>query len=117
MSLRLVLAKNVARRSATTMARGASTGVVRMASTRANSSGSKSGNAGKAFGMGAIAVGVLGFASAFADAKHSAGDYDAVRADIVELLDDNDYDDGSWGPTLIRLAWHASGVRTPSFDG
>jgi cytochrome c peroxidase len=26
------------------------------------------------------------------------------------VLEDNDYDDGSYGPTLVRLAWHCSGT-------
>jgi len=113
MASRLILSKSLARRFLT-IPRGATTAVGRFASTRAGSSGSRSGgygNAGRAFGLGALAVGVAGVAAAFADAKHSVGDYDAVRADIIELLDDNDYDDGSWAPTMIRLAWHASGVR------
>jgi len=37
-------------------------------------------------------------------------DYDAVRKDIKTLLDDYNYDDGSYGPVLVRLAWHASGT-------
>jgi len=37
-------------------------------------------------------------------------DYNAVRDAIVKILDDNNYDDGSRGPTLVRLAWHASGT-------
>ncbi|GIL87364.1 hypothetical protein Vretimale_1703 [Volvox reticuliferus] len=37
------------------------------------------------------------------------GDYAAVRASISSLLD-ADYDDGSYGPLLVRLAWHASGT-------
>jgi catalase (peroxidase I) len=36
-------------------------------------------------------------------------DYNAVKAEIASRLDDDDWDDGSWGPVLIRLAWHASG--------
>ena len=32
-------------------------------------------------------------------------DYNAVRAAIADLLDSNpDYDDGSYGPVLVRLA-------------
>jgi len=26
------------------------------------------------------------------------------------VLDAEDYDDGSYGPTLVRLAWHCSGT-------
>ncbi|EJU04153.1 cytochrome c peroxidase [Dacryopinax primogenitus] len=37
-------------------------------------------------------------------------DYQKVYNDIAELLDDNDYDDGSYGPVLVRLAWHSSGT-------
>jgi len=37
-------------------------------------------------------------------------DLAAVKKDIQDLLDDYDYDDGSFGPILIRLAWHASGT-------
>jgi catalase (peroxidase I) len=36
------------------------------------------------------------------------GDYEAVKKAIADLLD-ADYDDGSYGPVFIRLAWHASG--------
>ncbi|KXZ45115.1 hypothetical protein GPECTOR_58g564 [Gonium pectorale] len=38
------------------------------------------------------------------------GDYPAVRASIADLLDNDNYDDGSYGPVLVRLAWHASGT-------
>jgi hypothetical protein len=37
-------------------------------------------------------------------------DYYAVYKAIAEILDDNDYDDGSYGPVLLRLAWHAAGT-------
>jgi cytochrome c peroxidase len=36
--------------------------------------------------------------------------YDAVAADIKSILPRPDYDDGSLGPVLVRLAWHASGT-------
>jgi len=40
----------------------------------------------------------------------SSVDYDAVRAEIADRMDDENWDDGSWGPVLVRLAWHASGT-------
>lgn len=47
--------------------------------------------------------------AASADAKP---DYEQVRKDIADLLDNEDWDDGSLGPIFLRLAWHSSG----SFD-
>ena len=38
-------------------------------------------------------------------------DYQKVYDSIAELLvEKDDYDDGSYGPVLVRLAWHASGT-------
>lgn len=38
-------------------------------------------------------------------------DYQKVYNAIAARLDENDdYDDGSYGPVLVRLAWHASGT-------
>jgi len=38
-------------------------------------------------------------------------DYTAVRKAIADVLErDENYDDGSYGPVLVRLAWHASGT-------
>lgn len=36
-------------------------------------------------------------------------DYGAVKKAIAGLMDKDGYDDGSYGPVLVRLAWHASG--------
>jgi catalase (peroxidase I) len=57
---------------------------------------------------GAITLYLMNEASA--DEKKSAVDYAAVRKDIEALLDDPKYDDGSYGPVFIRLAWHAAGT-------
>lgn len=38
-------------------------------------------------------------------------DYQAVYDAIAErLIEEDDYDDGSYGPIVLRLAWHASGT-------
>ncbi len=44
------------------------------------------------------------------------GDYDAVKKDIVAVLKQPEYDDGSAGPVLVRLAWHASGTYCAESD-
>ncbi|ORY99726.1 heme peroxidase [Absidia repens] len=36
--------------------------------------------------------------------------YLAVRKDIVKVFPKEDYDDGSFAPVVLRLAWHASGT-------
>ncbi|CAF3056896.1 unnamed protein product [Rotaria sp. Silwood2] len=36
--------------------------------------------------------------------------YGEVRKSITALLNESDYDDGSYGPLFVRLAWHASGT-------
>jgi len=66
-----------------------------------------------AVGMFAGAAGLaLAYgASPVAEASGQRPDYRAVREDIVRLLESNpDYDDGSYGPLFVRLAWHASGT-------
>ncbi|KAJ3125673.1 heme peroxidase [Nowakowskiella sp. JEL0407] len=44
------------------------------------------------------------------EVKSKKLDYQAVYNRIAAILEDNDYDDGSYGPVLVRLAWHASGT-------
>lgn len=39
-----------------------------------------------------------------------AVDYEAVRKDILAVMDSDTHDDGSYAPVLIRLGWHTSGT-------
>lgn len=60
-----------------------------------------------AAGLGAAAA--FGYVSM--GSVHAGGvDYEAVRKAIADTLEDESYDDGSLGPVLVRLAWHASGT-------
>ncbi|KAJ2709176.1 heme peroxidase, partial [Coemansia spiralis] len=48
--------------------------------------------------------------------------FNNVYKDIAALLEDESYDDGSYGPVFLRLAWHASGTydvgtKTGGSDG
>lgn len=46
------------------------------------------------------------------------GDFAAVRKDLVTLLHQPEYDDGSAGPVLVRLAWsvpHRTTLHPSSF--
>lgn len=44
------------------------------------------------------------------------GEFDAVRADLLRIMDSPEWDDGSYAPLLIRLAWHSSGTYS-KLDG
>lgn len=55
---------------------------------------------------GAAALGAVGYLSMCG----STVDIAAIKAQIAERMDNDDWDDGSYGPVLVRLAWHASGT-------
>jgi catalase (peroxidase I) len=42
--------------------------------------------------------------------------YTQIRREIADMLETDDWDDGSLGPVFVRLAWHASGTYTAA-DG
>ncbi|KAJ4396394.1 hypothetical protein N0V93_000613 [Gnomoniopsis smithogilvyi] len=46
----------------------------------------------------------------FTQPASKPGDFDAVRKSIIDLLKQPEYDDGSAGPVLVRLAWHSAGT-------
>ncbi|KAE9367582.1 class II peroxidase [Stipitochalara longipes BDJ] len=50
------------------------------------------------------------------DIMSKKGDFGAVRKDIAKLLHQPEYDDGSAGPVLVRLAWHSSGTYDAETD-
>jgi len=60
--------------------------------------------------LGALAAaGALGTAGYFA-MKGPSVDIEAIKEEIRERLDNDNWDDGSYGPVLVRLAWHSSGT-------
>jgi peroxiredoxin len=42
------------------------------------------------------------------DKMSKKGDFEAVRKDIAALMHQPEYDDGSAGPVLVRLAWYVT---------
>jgi catalase (peroxidase I) len=54
--------------------------------------------------------------------ERTAKDYERVAKDIEAIMEKPGWDDGSLGPVLVRLAWHASGTydkqsKTGGSDG
>ncbi|KAI1431077.1 heme peroxidase [Xylaria sp. CBS 124048] len=65
---------------------------------------------------GAAAVGAVYYlytanGASIKDFRPTKQDYQKVYNEIASRLEEkDDYDDGSYGPVLVRLAWHASGT-------
>ena len=80
----------------------------------------KSSSSAWILAVGAAAIGSGGLWYYTSDGSTSAtpktftpkfDDYQAVYNEIASRLEENEeYDDGSYGPVLVRLAWHASGT-------
>lgn len=95
----------------------------RQQSRRGYASGSSAGGSGLLYGglAFAAAAGGAGYYILNGEGKSSAAtnfvsnpkkeDYQKVYDAIAHrLVEHDDYDDGSYGPVLVRLAWHASGT-------
>eukprot|EP01135_Chromosphaera_perkinsii_P005356 Nk52_evm37s343 gene=Nk52_evmTU37s343 len=97
------------------VSRTAFTRPVRSMSTYATKSASTS----RKF-FGAAVVGAVGSAAAYGLysqveetqvlAHDNSPDWSKIREEIVEIMDNENHDDGSLGPLFVRLAWHASGT-------
>jgi cytochrome c peroxidase len=72
-------------------------------------------NFGIVLGLAAVAIGGGGYCYyqqriVYIHLEIKPLDYQQVYDAIASKLNDNDYDDGSYGPLLVRLAWHAAGT-------
>ncbi|KAF9190953.1 heme peroxidase [Haplosporangium sp. Z 767] len=112
---------------ATVARRAAFTSSVRVAAIRAYSSqAAPSGGAGKTIAIAALAAGagaggyhfyaqnegssLPAVVAAEAEKPKEPLDYQKVYNAIAAIIEDENYDDGSYGPVFLRLAWHASGT-------
>ena len=107
-----LLVGTVSRRSLTSQARQSGRQQYQWSRARWNFAGTSTSGLAAVALSGGIAF-VLHASTTPADNKlatPSKVDYKQVRKSISDLLDDNNYDDGSYGPLFVRLGWHASGT-------
>jgi len=101
-----------ARRSFTSQARNNGRQQYQWSRARWNYGGATSTGVAAVALSGGLAF-VVDASTATADNKlatPSKVDYNEVRKSIAALLDDSNFDDGSYGPLFVRLGWHASGT-------
>ncbi|KAI8620133.1 heme peroxidase [Chytriomyces sp. MP71] len=108
-------------RVATSAFRAGSSANVRVSvARRFASSGSEKKSSGSGWTL-PLVIGAVGAAAYYyqADLTKAVGsssapakplDYQEVYNAVAKVLDNENYDDGSYGPVLVRLAWHASGT-------
>lgn len=119
----------------TTISRNARSSIARQNFQSSSRRGYASGPEGSGFSAGKYIVGLFGLAAVAVggavymeygplpnfkqdSAKETRGiftpkkqDYQKVYDEIAKaLVEHDDYDDGSYGPVLLRLAWHCSGT-------
>ncbi|KAJ5804743.1 CAZyme family AA2 [Penicillium psychrosexuale] len=94
---------------------------LRASARRGYASEAGSEKSGSSFGLWALGLGALGAAGGaylYLNDSSPKGPFVPTQADYQKvydaiasrLADETDYDDGSYGPVLVRLSWHASGT-------
>ncbi|KAF9432957.1 heme peroxidase [Entomortierella beljakovae] len=115
----------VARRAAFVSAAAPRVTTSRTFASQAQSSGGGGGGSGIIYALIGAGAGAAGYHFYAADAAlpqvapvAATGkqplDYQKVYNAIAELLEDENYDDGSYAPVFARLAWHSSGTYDKS---